>query len=72
MEQQSLDQPGTRSVRLTVTAGLLLLDVYIRPRLPAFCESHPHIVLGLRAHTSNAWRGTHGAQWRSGSRSVHG
>jgi DNA-binding transcriptional LysR family regulator len=45
MEQQGLDQPGTRSVRLTVTAGLLLLDVYIRPRLPAFCESHPHIVL---------------------------
>ena len=45
MEQQSLDQPGTRSVRLTVTAGLLLLDVYIRPRLPGFCESHPHIIL---------------------------
>jgi DNA-binding transcriptional LysR family regulator len=45
MEQQGRDLPGTRSVRLTVTAGLLLLDAYIRPRLPAFCETHPHIVL---------------------------
>lgn len=45
MEQQGQDQPGTRSVRLTVTAGLLLLDAYIRPRLPAFCQKHPHIVL---------------------------
>jgi DNA-binding transcriptional LysR family regulator len=45
MEMQGRDQPGTRSVRLTVTAGLLLLDVYIRPQLPAFCERHPNIVL---------------------------
>ncbi|MEO8306464.1 MAG: LysR family transcriptional regulator [Pseudomonadota bacterium] len=45
MERQARDQPGSRSVRLTVTAGLLLLDAYIRPRLPAFCESHPNILL---------------------------
>jgi len=45
MELQGRDQTGTRPVRLTVTAGLLLLDSYIRPRLPAFCETHPHIVL---------------------------
>ncbi len=45
MEQQGAAPRGARAVRLTVTAGPLLLDAYIRPRLPAFCESHPNIVL---------------------------
>jgi DNA-binding transcriptional LysR family regulator len=45
MEHQGSNTRGPRAVRLTVTAGPLLLDVYIRPRLPAFCEAHPNIVL---------------------------
>jgi DNA-binding transcriptional LysR family regulator len=36
---------GARAFRLVVTAGPLLLDSYIRPRLPAFCEAYPNIVL---------------------------
>jgi DNA-binding transcriptional LysR family regulator len=36
---------GARAIRLAVTAGALLLDAYIRPRLPAFCEENPHILL---------------------------
>jgi DNA-binding transcriptional LysR family regulator len=45
MEQQGQAQRAPRALRLTVTAGPLLLDAYIRPRLPAFCEAHPHITL---------------------------
>jgi DNA-binding transcriptional LysR family regulator len=36
---------GARVIRLAVTAGPLLLDAYIRPRLPAFCEANPGIQL---------------------------
>jgi DNA-binding transcriptional LysR family regulator len=36
---------GARTCRLVVTASPLLLDSYIRPRLPAFCDSHPNIEL---------------------------
>jgi DNA-binding transcriptional LysR family regulator len=45
MEQQGRTQRAPRALRLLVTAGPLLLDAYIRPRLPAFCEAHPHIML---------------------------
>jgi DNA-binding transcriptional LysR family regulator len=45
MEHQGNASRGTRAVRLSVTAGPLLLDAYIRPRLPAFCEAHPNIML---------------------------
>ncbi|HUG73332.1 MAG TPA: LysR family transcriptional regulator, partial [Steroidobacteraceae bacterium] len=38
MEQQSRHTRGPRAIRLAVTATPLLLDAYIRPRLPAFCE----------------------------------
>jgi DNA-binding transcriptional LysR family regulator len=38
---------GARAIQLSVTAGPLLLDAYIRPRLPAFCEAHPNIVLNF-------------------------
>lgn len=45
MEHQGMTSRGVRAIRLTVTAGPLLLDAYIRPRLPAFCEAHPNILL---------------------------
>jgi DNA-binding transcriptional LysR family regulator len=45
MEQQGSSARGGRGIRLAVTAGPLLLDVYIRPRLSAFCEAHPNIQL---------------------------
>jgi DNA-binding transcriptional LysR family regulator len=45
MHQQSRLTRGTRAIRLAVTAGPLLLDAYIRPKLPAFCEAYPNIVL---------------------------
>jgi DNA-binding transcriptional LysR family regulator len=45
MEQQGSHLRGPRSIRLTAMAGPLLLDSYIRPKLPAFCEAHPNIVL---------------------------
>lgn len=47
MAQQGITR-GTRAVRLTVTAGPLLLDAYIRPRLPEFYEAHPNIELDFR------------------------
>jgi len=45
MHQQSRLTRGSRAIRLAVTAGPLLLDAYIRPKLPAFCEAYPNIVL---------------------------
>lgn len=45
MEQQGAAQRGTRAIRLSVTAGPLLLDAYIRPRMAEFCENHPQIQL---------------------------
>jgi DNA-binding transcriptional LysR family regulator len=45
MAQQSRLTRGPRAIRLAVTAGPLLLDAYIRPKLSAFCEAHPNIVL---------------------------
>lgn len=45
MEQQGMAASGARAVHLKVTAGPLLLDAYIRPLLPDFCEQHPHIQL---------------------------
>lgn len=45
MQQQSGYTRGPRAIRLAVTAGPLLLDAYIRPKLPAFCEAYPNIVL---------------------------
>jgi DNA-binding transcriptional LysR family regulator len=45
MEQQSRHSRGPRAIRLAVTATPLLLDAYIRPRLPAFCEQNPNIQL---------------------------
>jgi len=45
MEMQGSNARGARAIRLMVTAGPLLLDAYIRPRLPAFCEAHPNILL---------------------------
>jgi DNA-binding transcriptional LysR family regulator len=45
MEQQGINSRGPRAIRLSVTAGPLLLDAYIRPRLSAFCEAYPNIVL---------------------------
>jgi DNA-binding transcriptional LysR family regulator len=45
MHQQSRLTRGPRAIRLAVTAGPLLLDAYIRPKLPAFCEAYPNIVL---------------------------
>jgi DNA-binding transcriptional LysR family regulator len=45
MEQQGGNPRGPRPLKLMVTAGPLLLDVYIRPRLPAFCEAYPNILL---------------------------
>lgn len=45
MQHQGNNTRGGRAYRLVVTAGPLLLDSYIRPRLPAFCEAHPNIVL---------------------------
>jgi len=45
MEQQGQTHGNARAIHLKVTAGPLLLDAYIRPRLPAFCESWPNIQL---------------------------
>ena len=45
MEQQGSHIRGPRIIRLTAMAGPLLLDSYIRPRLPAFCEANQNIVL---------------------------
>ena len=45
MEQQTRSSRGPRAIRLAVTATPLLLDAYIRPRLPAFCEQFPNIQL---------------------------
>jgi DNA-binding transcriptional LysR family regulator len=45
MEQQGNEKRGVRATRLMVTAGPLLLDAYIRPRLPEFCEAYPNILL---------------------------
>jgi DNA-binding transcriptional LysR family regulator len=45
MQQQSSCTRGPRAIRLAVTATPLLLDAYIRPKLPAFCEACPNIVL---------------------------
>jgi DNA-binding transcriptional LysR family regulator len=46
MQQQGNNNiRGARAFRLAVTAGPLLLDAYIRPRLPAFCEAHANIQL---------------------------
>ena len=45
MQQQSGYTRGPRAIRLAVTAGPLLLDAYIRPKLPAFCEAYPNILL---------------------------
>lgn len=45
MEQQTRHTRGPRAIRLAVTATPLLLDAYIRPRLPAFCEQYPNIQL---------------------------
>jgi DNA-binding transcriptional LysR family regulator len=45
MEQQSRLTRGPRAIRLAATATPLLLDAYIRPRLPAFCEQNPNIQL---------------------------
>lgn len=45
MEQQGSHLRGPRIIRLTAMAGPLLLDSYIRPRLPAFCEANQNIVL---------------------------
>jgi len=45
MQQQSGYTRGPRAIRLAVTSTPLLLDAYIRPRLPAFCEAYPNIVL---------------------------
>jgi DNA-binding transcriptional LysR family regulator len=45
MQQQSSYTRGPRAIRLAVTATPLLLDAYIRPKLPAFCEAYPNIVL---------------------------
>jgi len=45
MAQQSQLTRGPRAIRLAVTAGPLMLDAYIRPKLPAFCEAYPNIVL---------------------------
>jgi DNA-binding transcriptional LysR family regulator len=45
IEEQGSDKRGARAIRLMVTAGPLLLDAYIRPRLPAFCEAYPNILL---------------------------
>ena len=43
--QRNNNTRGARVFRLVVTAGPLLLDSYIRPRLPAFCEANPNLVL---------------------------
>ncbi|MDQ2639428.1 MAG: LysR family transcriptional regulator [Pseudomonadota bacterium] len=45
MEQQTRHTRGPRAIRLAVTATPLLLDAYIRPRLPTFCEQNPNIQL---------------------------
>lgn len=45
MEQQTRQTRGPRAIRLAVTATPLLLDAYIRPKLPSFCEQHPNIQL---------------------------
>jgi DNA-binding transcriptional LysR family regulator len=45
MEQQTRHTRGPRAIRLAVTATPLLLDAYIRPHLPRFCERHPNIQL---------------------------
>jgi DNA-binding transcriptional LysR family regulator len=45
MEQQTRHTRGPRAIRLAVTATPLLLDAYIRPKLPAFCEQYPNIQL---------------------------
>lgn len=45
MQQQSGHARGPRAIRLAVTSTPLLLDAYIRPRLPAFCEAYPNIML---------------------------
>lgn len=45
MEQQTQNSRGPRAIRLAVTATPLLLDAYIRPRLPTFCEQFPNIQL---------------------------
>jgi DNA-binding transcriptional LysR family regulator len=45
MQQQSSYTRGPRAIRLAVTSTPLLLDAYIRPKLPAFCEAYPNIVL---------------------------
>jgi DNA-binding transcriptional LysR family regulator len=46
MQRQGISNTrGARALKLVVTAGPLLLDSCIRPRLPAFCEAHPNIEL---------------------------
>lgn len=45
MEQQTRHTRGPRAIKLAVTATPLLLDAYIRPKLPAFCEQYPNIQL---------------------------
>jgi DNA-binding transcriptional LysR family regulator len=45
MEQQTRHTRGPRAIRLAVTATPLLLDAYIRPKLPAFCEQYSNIQL---------------------------
>jgi DNA-binding transcriptional LysR family regulator len=45
MEQQTRHTRGPRAIRLAVTATPLLLDAYIRPKLPGFCEQYPNIQL---------------------------
>jgi len=45
MQQQTSCTRGSRAIRLAVTATPLLLDAYIRPKLPAFCEAYPNILL---------------------------
>lgn len=45
MQHQSGNTRGPRAIRLAVTSTPLLLDAYIRPRLPAFCEAYPNIML---------------------------
>jgi DNA-binding transcriptional LysR family regulator len=45
IEESPIQDPDGRAVCLTVMAGPLLLDACIRPKLPAFCATHPRIAL---------------------------
>ena len=45
LERNICGESAPRPLRLVATAGVLLLDAYIRPLLPEFFKSYPHIVL---------------------------